>query len=380
MSGRERMLAALHRQPVDRIPWSPLLDDYFLSSVPAGVPREAFAFCRYIGSDIFEWHPTARRTIYRDVTISSHRDGDQVWTTIETPVGRLTERRQVTPVTTFIVEPKIKSVADFGPYLYWVEHTEYQPDYESFLDVERRIGEDGLAIVSGPQSPAQFHIGEDMGLERFVYFVSDSPEELTAFLDAIHEKQKQAYRIAAESPAVAVLAPEDVSTSTMSPTLFVRFTRRYLNEYADIVHAAGKLFLAHMCGLLKGMAPYIADSRIDGIESLTPPTTGDLPVDQARAAWPGKVIIGGLEPKTLAMCSEPEVRAHVVDTLSRAAPGDGFILSTGDATAHGTPVRNLMAVTEVVRERGQCWSACADHIPGFDIAGERPQHHDRIGG
>ncbi len=243
MSGRERILAALQRQPVDRIPWAPLLDQYFMSSLPAelGFADDDVRFCRYIGSDVFDWHPGACRTRRRNVSITTRRTGDDIRTIIETPVGVLHERRRITPVTTFIAEPLIKSVADFGPYLYWVEHSEYEADFKGFRQADRYIGDDGLGIVSGPQSPAQFMVGEDIGLERFYYLLADHPRELTAFLDAIHEKHKEAYRIAAESPAVAVLAPEDVSTSTMSPDICRRFTMRYLEEYADIVHAGGKL-------------------------------------------------------------------------------------------------------------------------------------------
>ncbi len=325
-----------------------------MSSLPSelGMGYDDVRFCRHIGMDIFDWHPSARRTHYHNITISTRRRGIDIYTTVETPVGALQERRRVTPVTTFIAEPKIKTVADLRAYRYWVEHTEYEPDYDSFLRADAYIGDDGLAIASGPQSPAQFMIGEDIGLERFYYLLSDHPAELTEFLDAVHKKHKEAYRIVAKSPAVAILAPEDVSTSTMSPEICRRFTMRYLDDYADIVHAEGKLFLAHMCGLLKGMAPLIAGSKIDGVESLTPPTTGDLPVDEARAAWPDKVIIGGLEPKSLATLSTEEVRSYVRDVLHRAAPGYGFILSTGDATAYGTPSENLRAVTEVVRAHG----------------------------
>jgi len=354
LTGRERMMAALRRQPVDRIPWSPLVDYYLLNSLPPGSPTDKVALCRRIGADIFDWHPQGRQAIYRDVSITSRQEAQQVVvTTIETPVGVLTERRVATPHTTFITEPKIKSAADIAPYRFWIEHTETEPDYASFLASEAVIGDDGLAILCGPQSPAQFLLGEDIGLENFYYLLNDHSREMEALFASMHEKNKQVYRILAASPAVAVLAPEDVSTSTMSPDVCARYTMRYLDDYARIVHAAGKLLIGHMCGLLKGMAPLIARSRLDGIESLTPPTTGDFPVDEARKAWPDKVIIGGLEPKSLVFLSVSEIVAYVRDVLRRAAPGDGFILSTGDTTAYGTPLENLEAVSATVKQFGR---------------------------
>ncbi len=358
MNSRERLLAALRRQPVDRVPWAPLFDHYFTSSLPADQPLDVPGALRAVGADILERHVPAMRTLHRDVVMTERQDGNEILRTIETPLGVLHERRLVTPVTTFIAEPLIKSVTDFGPYRYWVEHTEYVPDYEAFLAEDARIGADGLATVSGPQSPVQFLIGEDMGVERFTYALYDYPAELSALVEAMHEKYKEAYRLLARSPALVVIGYEDVSTSTASPAIYQRFTLRYLDDYADIVHAEGKLYLTHMCGLLKGVASLIARGRMDGIDSVTPPTTGNMPVDEARAAWPDKVIIGGLEPKSLAMLHVDEVRAYTRDVLCRAAPGDGFILSTGDATAHGTPLENLRAVTEVVQAYGRFPLAC----------------------
>jgi uroporphyrinogen-III decarboxylase len=353
MNGRQRLLAALRRQPVDRVPWAPLFDEYFTSSLPGDRPIGVVDALRSVGADVLERHVPAMRTHLRHVRTRRRRKGNEILTEIETPAGTLTERRLVTPVTTFIAEPKIKGLADFRPYRYCVEHTEYEPDYAAFLAEDAYIGDDGLATVSGPQSPVQFLIGEDMGVERFVYTLYDHPDELGELVEVMHENRKEAYRILARSPALVVIGYEDVSTSTASPEIYRRFTMRYLDDYAGIVHAEGKLYLTHMCGLLKGVSHLIALGRMDGVDSVTPPTTGDLPIEEARAAWPGKVIVGGLEPKSLAMLPVDEVRSYARDVLRRAAPGDGFILSTGDATAYGTPVENLRAVTEVVQASGR---------------------------
>ena len=352
MNGRERITAALQHRAADRIPWAPLLDAYFTSSLPPGQEMSVVEVCRAIGADVLERHVPAMRKIYHEADVTRHEDGPDIYTTIETPAGTLTEHRIIMPTTTFICEPFIKSVADFDAYRFWVEHTEYVADYDAFVREDEAIGDDGLASASGPQSPLQFLIGEDMGMERVIYTLYDHPGELEALLEAMHEKCKEAYRVLAASPALVVIGYEDVSTSTGSPAMYRKYTMRYLDEYADIVHAQGKIFITHMCGLLKGVAPLVAQGRMDGIDSLTPPTTGDLPIDEARAAWPGKVIVGGLEPKSLAMLSAEAVREYTLDTLRRAAPGEGVILSTGDATAYGTPLENLQAVTDVVRTYG----------------------------
>ncbi|MBE3038617.1 MAG: hypothetical protein IMZ62_07385, partial [Chloroflexi bacterium] len=70
---------------------------------------------------------------------------------------------------------------------------------------------------------------------------------------------------------------------------------------------------------------------------------------EARAAWGGdKVIIGGVEPAALARMDAGETRAYVTRVLDQMLTLRRFVLSTGDATAYGTPVENLRAVTDVV--------------------------------
>ncbi|MBW2235961.1 MAG: hypothetical protein JRG85_11265, partial [Deltaproteobacteria bacterium] len=51
MTSRERLLAALRGDPVDRIPWSPCVDGYFLSSLPADQMLDEREFHKEIGSD-----------------------------------------------------------------------------------------------------------------------------------------------------------------------------------------------------------------------------------------------------------------------------------------------------------------------------------------
>lgn len=92
---------------------------------------------------------------------------------------------------------------------------------------------------------------------------------------------------------------------------------------------------------------------MDGIDSLCPPHTGDLEIHKARASLgEDKLLIGGMDPPTLARITPEETEAYVLKILKEMAPGKNFILSTGDATPHGTPWENIKQVGEVVKEYG----------------------------
>ncbi|MBQ8952571.1 MAG: hypothetical protein IJ048_00515 [Clostridia bacterium] len=64
MTKRERITAALRRQEVDRLPWSPLIDDYFVRSLPEqGLHMDLLEVLRYLRCDIMERHVPALRLI-----------------------------------------------------------------------------------------------------------------------------------------------------------------------------------------------------------------------------------------------------------------------------------------------------------------------------
>jgi uroporphyrinogen-III decarboxylase len=107
-----------------------------------------------------------------------------------------------------------------------------------------------------------------------------------------------------------------------------------------------------MCGRLKGLASLIARGAHDGSVDIASPPTGDWTLADARAAWPDKIICGGLDAIRLAQGTPSEVRQHAEEVIRSVAPGDRIILGTGDAVALGTPPINLKAVTEAVKSCG----------------------------
>lgn len=349
MTSRERLLAVLrHRQP-DRVPWAPLIDEYFTSSLPSDLEMDVVETLRYIGADVMERHVPVIEKRCKKVTIEEEREGDEIVMRFITPLGTLTERQKVTATTTFRSEIRIKGRRDLDAYRYIVENTEYEPHYEAFRQRDLSIGEDGLATADGPRTPMQRLLQDDMGVEGVVYGLADYKEELESLMRTMHERNKEMYRLICRSPAEVVIAYEDTSSTVISPRYFRKYCAPLIDEYADICHDAGKWFITHMCGKLSVFNEQIKGGHQDGVDSVCPPPTGDTWPHEAREAWgPGKVIIGGIDPPALAHMSVEETREYVTRILDEMPTFRGFILSTGDATAYGTPVENLRAVTQIV--------------------------------
>jgi hypothetical protein len=354
MNGRERIMAALRGEETDRLCWSPLIDQYFTSSLPEQGYEEidSPAVFRLIGGDVIERHcPSIQRqedsTIVRQVV----ENADTHLEIIETPVGtlRIEQHYSESAKSSYIKKHPLNTIEDVKVYEYILEHTQYKEDFNAFLEQDQIIGIDGIATSDGPMSPIQEFFQTLCGIENTYYLLWNHPREINACFDLMHEKNKQAYRLTCEGPLEVVIDYEDTSSTVISPKYFQKYCAPFLKEYADICHDAGKLFITHMCGKLSAFGDQIWDGCQDGIDSVCPPTSGDIWSHEARETWDsGKIIIGGIEPSKLARMSVDETRKYATQVLDQMPNFRRFILSTGCATAYGTPVGNLQAVTDIV--------------------------------
>ena len=359
MTPRERLLAAFRRQPCDRVPFAPLVEGYFQASLPDGQERRA--------ADI--QYETSGHVLIRAGTLRlstplwlgaaapelpsgieqrwSRVDGD-IMHTVETPVGSLTWRLRFAPESPFIpwvIENRIHTVEDVKVFQYLIERTTFSLDTEYFDEQRSYIGDRGIVAVIGPTSPLQQMINFEMGLERVVYMLADYPDEMHEMLDAYHAKQLEMWRAMAELPAEICFIHDNLSSTTTSRPMYRRYDRRYVNEYAEVLQAAGKKLITHWCGKLTGFAEDFAEARQDGISDVTPAPTGDLDIVEARRTWAGRfVLTGGIDPTLFARGTAQDVDAYVTDLLERMGPDRrGFILGSGDAVPYGTPPDNILA-------------------------------------
>jgi len=374
MNSQERLVNVLKGNKPDRIPWAPLIDGYFLSSLKEKkIEMNAVELLRYIGADILERHvPTysdilmmgssnmiyinSKNIIVQEnikITTNLNEKSGEIFNIYETPIGTIKEKyvfTKASPWLPFPVEHKIKRKEDLKIYKYLLENITPKPNFENFQKEVDYIGNDGLATASGPSTPIMRLLQRDMGIETFYYYFYDYPIEMEEILDIMHERNKKIYHIIIKSPAKVIIDYENSSTTLFSPKIFENYCLNQINKYADIVHKAGKIFLTHMCGKLDNIIDLLSQGRQDGITDISPPPTGDLQISKAlKVLGRTKVVSGGIDATAFTQLSVDDVKEYVKDLLEQIKSTDHFILGSGDATPYGTPLENLKAVTEVVR-------------------------------
>jgi len=93
------------------------------------------------------------------------------------------------------------------------------------------------------------------------------------------------------------------------------------------LHSAGIYAGAHLDGDNKKLAPLIAKTSLDFIESFTPPPDCALSVAEAMNVWRDKSLLVHF-PSSLHLFGEKVMGVHVKEIIQQATPGNRFAIGT----------------------------------------------------
>lgn len=355
MKSRQRLLASLRGEKVDRTPWSPFLA-YYWEHLPQDVQKMGqFSYMKQMGADplLRGFHHLVRYT-YRNCEIEQKQIGKEQFCTYRTPVGSITERFVYSAAgeTWFIADHPVKTAEDFRILQYIYENTVISSDFERFESDKRMYGDDALLLPTiGVRSKTAFQslVEHWVGTENLVFAVYDEPEVVEDCLAVMKAKDEENVRLSLNSSAEGFIFWEDSSTSNISPSMFERYTKPEIDRWGELIHAEGKLLVHHACGLIRDLIPLMAKSNIDAIESISPPPTGNITLQEATAMLPEHIaLIGGLEPVRLLRGTMEDV-AEDARELLRDMAGRRFILANSDSCPPGVEYEKFLAVSELVR-------------------------------
>jgi uroporphyrinogen-III decarboxylase len=361
MSSKERLLAAIKGEETDRLPWSPFLA-YWWESNPDLWEIGQYKYLKSLRCD-----PLLRGSSWlfgvsqKNVSYTSKSEGNITYTTTETPVGNLRSANTYVKEanTSFLTEHPVKTKEDMKILTYIIENTVITPNFTSFDDLAKEVGDGGLAVplmISQGKGSFQLMIEHYVGTEELNYMLADYPEEVENCLAVMWENSRKCADIAVQSDAEAFIFWEDSSTSNVSPAQFKKYVMEEINYWGRKVHENGKYLLHHACGSLKGFMPIFKDMEIDMIESISPPPTGDIELWDAydilkKSEKSNPVgLIGGIEPVMLLTLPEEDLRVYTMKLIDNMKSRDckRFILANSDSCPVGVDENKFKLVTELV--------------------------------
>ena len=365
MTGKERILAALRQQPVDRVPWVPLLVPYTIAGFPKDAPHRVAEAQRAVGCDIWTqsiadkiglWMPKPTSKITR---ILYFVDGDVV-SGYETPEGTITERQRsgIGGSMNAPVKHLLETPQDLKAYRYLLSKSFlFVADLTEHYNWEKAVvGDDGVITDVGiGMTPHQMFINFYAGVENTYNLQAEEPELFDEVMDMMHTQYKHQIRETAKrSSADILISSENTSWTIMSPAIFEKYCANQLSEYADILHEYGKLHVIHACGKLSYMSSQMASCRFDCIADIAPGPTGDMELWEAVDAFPGKAVKGGIGADTFISDNPRDCYDKAMEILEKTRGRLGILLGSGDSVPNGTSMENLRAITKAVEEAGTC--------------------------
>ncbi len=277
---------------------------------------------------------------------------NQAWTrTYHTPLGEISEKfRRETKYGTgdWLIEHPIKKPSDYDVVRFILEDCIYHENYDAVKKAQTNLGEDGIILAAVPRSPLQRLIVEWAGVERFSMDYYDHRDIVEKLLSVTEEKLDHVYKIAVNSPAEIIWAPDNVTGDVVGPSLYEKYLLPFYSKQAELIHSHGKIYAVHMDGRLGSLADLIQKTNIDVIDSFSlPEGSGDLPIKEALRMWKGKSILANI-PSFLGLKSSDEIKRYIKSLQQAISPDDIFAIQYSEDLPAATLWQTLSTIIEVL--------------------------------
>ena len=362
MTGRERLLTAIHNGKPDRLPCSiHAWVDYHLRTTMHGMDQFQAYECIgmdpviYTGPDyIYSDRDLANWVVdYRGLGASE--SGNQEWArVITTPGGILTERGAANDQTSWTTEFLIKNERDFELWSRYVPLPE-RMDWTPVREAKRRIGDAGIVrgyvFDFGQLSPWQTFSSVLYGVQPAIMAALDSPAWLHHVLSVMLQKKLS---VLGRSDSIEYDLVESggggASSTVISPKLHREFCLPYDQAQHKAIHEYGVKIVYHLCGGVMPMLELVADNCADGLETMTPPNMGgDCDLAAARRRIGDRLFsIGGFDQHAGFEQGNPALIREMVFALHRCCPEGGYICAPSDQFFYGS-IENLRAFAAACR-------------------------------
>jgi len=385
MTSRQRLLAALSCQPVDRVPllfrfWSmggaenqiPFewrdevtrvehtlalgLDDTITLQPPLGYVEEYIPEALEAVTSTVERLPAGEGETYPRLRKVYETPAGSLQTVVAIDEGwtggddiRLFDDHNIPRIR----EPLIKTVDDLPKLKYLLgqpsaaQMDAFQARAATFKAEAARLG----VLLDGGWIALGDAITWLCGMERVLYGQMDDPDFLAEVLAVVAawELERIDWLLAADVDAIVHMAWYE-TTDFWTPANYRRLIKPHLRREIEHVHQAGKQYRYI---ITKAWQPYIPDFLDLGIDCLVgvDPVQDNLDLAQVRDALGGRMcLMGGLNSAVMfSQWSDDQIREAARQAFEILAPGGGFIGYPVDAIFNTTPWEKVEVLLDAWR-------------------------------
>jgi len=140
-----------------------------------------------------------------------------------------------------------------------------------------------------------------------------------------------------------------------SPELARKYAIPAIARWSAMAAERGVPTMLHSCGRSRALVEMLVnETDVSCINPLEVPPMGDVDLREVARTYGDRIaLMGNLHTTDVMLRGTPDdVTRAARDAIRDAAAGGGFVLSTGDQCAPGTPRENLLALVAAAREFG----------------------------
>ncbi len=331
MTGRERFLQALQSEPVDRVPWLPLVGSHAAALIGRGVDdlyAEAEHLIEGARAALERYQPDALPVCY-DLQLEAELLGcDLEWRHSRPP--RVSKH-------ILVADGRLGRLEFPHP-----EQGRLQEILKATQHLHREFPETAWgAVVTGPFTLALHLTGVELFMQMF-----NTPALVQDAIDFCSRMSQKLAHFYLEAGADFILLADPMASQT-SPQQFQRFIQPALGPVIDAVHGKQAPVLLATTGNPEKLLQEMTSLAPDGLL-----VDADLPLATARKRLAGMKIslAGNIEVgSSLLLGSVDEALRDATTCLERGGER-GFILATGRDIPFAAKTENLDAIATLVQQ------------------------------
>jgi uroporphyrinogen-III decarboxylase len=393
MTHRERMLAAMRGEGVDRIPWAPRMDLWYIAHRARGTLPIQFAgltmvelakalnlachavradftnlrtpqhlLLRGFGLDLHDDYPFKIEVV--DLPVEYHHDDENYITSIITEAGEVSTHTQLTSEMLrngislpFIKSYPIEDKNDLEAVAQVFDHLEVIPTPHAYAEFQQRVGDQGVAVAAGlyAASPMHLLLHDLMSMEHFFFAYLENRDALNKLAERMEPFFDAVLDAVLQSDAEVIYWGSNYDQNITWPPFFEDEIVPWLKKASQRVHNAGKLLLTHTDGENEALLPLYPSCEFDIAESVCPYPMTACTLKEIREGFGSKTTVWGGIPSTSLLESsmdEGSFDVYLDEIFSELQTGERLILGVSDNVPPEADVSRFEKIQKIIEAFG----------------------------
>ena len=225
-----------------------------------------------------------------------------------------------------------------------------------FTSTVRKVQELAPDVSVHPEIFGPFtHLLELFGYEQALFALIDEPKKCHELLDIFTQHVLVQIKLYAECKPDAILVSSAFAgAGFISRQMYKEFVAPYENRLYQAIREHGLKSYVHTCGAIGDRLDLMAETGVDGIDTLDPPPLGTVDLADAKSKYAERFFFkGNLDAVNEMLNADDQTFEEAVKSrIEIGKPGSGYILSSACSVAPHVKPERLKKLVELAKQYG----------------------------